>query len=171
LNQNSKSKDSIVQFRFLNSHIRHKTQLFMINMLLNGAPHKHIYIYRILDMIWYGFWFVVLPHLRTAGYENASKKYHSSRTFQQYQEHIAISLKTLVMILLNFLWQICWIFNNSCIVNLLYDAKLPSCIFSYRGFSKYTKDTKGVVVIYRFQLGKKHKRNKLLYFHVRFVIK
>jgi hypothetical protein len=36
----------MVQFRFLNIHISHKTQLAMINMLLNFkvTPHKHIFL-------------------------------------------------------------------------------------------------------------------------------
>jgi hypothetical protein len=41
-NQNSKSKDPMVQFRFLNIHINHKIQLAMINMPLKGY---HIGIY------------------------------------------------------------------------------------------------------------------------------
>jgi hypothetical protein len=32
------------QFRFLNIHIKHKAQLVIINMLLKGAPHRHLYI-------------------------------------------------------------------------------------------------------------------------------
>jgi len=41
-NQNSKSKNPMVQFRFLNIHINHKTQLAMINVSLKG---HHIGIY------------------------------------------------------------------------------------------------------------------------------
>jgi hypothetical protein len=59
LNQNSKSKDPMVQFWFFNIHIKHKAQPFMINMLLKGAPHRHLYIYAVLNMIWHGFWFIV----------------------------------------------------------------------------------------------------------------
>ncbi len=59
-NQNSKSKDPMVQFRFFNIHINHKTQLAMINMPLEGH-HIDIYIKKIqsLNTIWHGFWLLV----------------------------------------------------------------------------------------------------------------
>jgi hypothetical protein len=41
-NQNSKSKDPMVQFRFFNIHINHKAQLAMINMPLKRL-HTGIY--------------------------------------------------------------------------------------------------------------------------------
>jgi hypothetical protein len=53
-NQNSKSKDLMVQFKVLNIHINHKVQL-----AIKGAPHGHIYRKNAnLNMIWHGFWLI-----------------------------------------------------------------------------------------------------------------
>jgi hypothetical protein len=54
-NQNSKSKDPIVQFIFLNIHISHKTRLAMNNMPLKWY-HISMYIYKYIlkhDLTWF----------------------------------------------------------------------------------------------------------------------
>jgi hypothetical protein len=64
-NQNSKLKNSMIQFRFFNIHINHKTQLAMINMLLRGH-HIGIYIYmKVMFWTWFDMVFGLLFHIFT----------------------------------------------------------------------------------------------------------
>jgi hypothetical protein len=49
----------MVDFKFLNILVNHKTQLAMINMSLK-EHHTCIFLNAILNMIWHGFWLIVL---------------------------------------------------------------------------------------------------------------
>jgi hypothetical protein len=60
-----------------------------------------------------------LLQFRSKNYKiTSTKSYTSLHTFQQYQKHTLISLKLLILILLNSQWENYSIFNNSCILNV-----------------------------------------------------
>jgi hypothetical protein len=86
--------------------------------------------------------FSISPHLKSKYYEITSKKSHSPRVFQYYRELASISLAFLVLILLNFLWQNCSIFNNSSII-CLNIMKQPQCTL---GFPKVPRAWWGTMI-------------------------
>ncbi len=89
--------------------------------------------------------FYISPTLGLNITKITSKKSHSSRVFQQYQEFASISLKHLVLILLNFLWQNCSIFNNSCTI-ALNTTKLPQYTPTHQGLPNGDKSIVAIVL-------------------------
>jgi hypothetical protein len=71
------------------------------------------------------------------------KSYSLRSTFQQYEKIRPISLKLSVLILLDFQWQICSIFNNFCIIGLNI-TKSPRCIPTHKGL--YQACNEGIIV-------------------------
>jgi len=80
-NQNSKSKDPMVQFRFLNIHISHKTQIAMINMPLKWHhTHTHTHTHKWSfehDLTWFlAYCLTILPNIAKMKKKNYGKNNH-----------------------------------------------------------------------------------------------
>jgi hypothetical protein len=76
-----------------------------------------------------------LPHLKSKKYKITSKKFHSSKCFQQYKTFAPISLKYIVVWFFGIFWKKCLIFHNFCIVGLN-NAKPPWCTpYSSKAFT------------------------------------
>jgi hypothetical protein len=80
-----------------------------------------------------------LSHLRSKNYKFAFKKSHSSKVFQKYQDLTIIYFFSKI-ILLNFSFLNCSIFNNSYIVRLNI-MKPPWCTPTHWKLSNITKST------------------------------